>query len=49
MEEKAGNDEFRSARESIETSIHNLECDEAEYYMEHFVPAYGMTLDEISQ
>lgn len=49
MEDKAGNDEFRSARESIETSIHNLECDEAEYYMEHFVPAYGMTLDEISQ
>ena len=49
MEDKAGNDEFRSARESIETSIHNLECEEAEYYMEHFVPAYGMTLDEISQ
>ena len=49
MEDKAGNDEFRSARESIENSIHKLECEEAEYYMQHFVPAYGMTLDEISK
>ena len=49
MEDKAGNDEFRSARESIENSIHILGCEEAEYYMAHFVPAYGMTLDEISK
>ena len=49
MEDKAGNDEFHSARETIEASIHKLECEEAEYYMKHFVPAYGMTLDEISK
>lgn len=49
MEEKAGNDEFRSAKESIEASIHDLNCDEAEYYLAHFVPPYGMTLDEISK
>ncbi len=49
MEEKANNDEFRSAKESIETSIHELQCEEAEFYMTHFVPPYGMTLDEISQ
>jgi len=49
MEDKAGNDEFRSARETIEDSIHKLGCEEAEYYMQHFVPAYGMTLDEISK
>ena len=49
MEEKAGNDEFRSAKESIEESIHGLNCEEAEYYMKHFLPPYGMTLDEISK
>ena len=49
MEEKAYNDEFRSAKESIEESIHQLNCEEAEYYLAHFVPPYGMTLDEISK
>ncbi|MCR5058228.1 MAG: 5'-deoxynucleotidase [Clostridiales bacterium] len=49
MEEKAANDEFRSAKESIEKSIHDLNCEEAEYYLAHFVPPYGMTLDEISK
>ena len=49
MEEKAANDEFHSAKESIEKSIHALNCAEAEYYLAHFVPPYGMTLDEISQ
>lgn len=49
MEEKAGNDEFHSAKESIEASIHDLNCEEAEYYLAHFVPPYGMTLDEISK
>ena len=49
MEEKAANDEFHSAKESIEKSIHALNCEEAEYYLTHFVPPYGMTLDEISK
>ena len=49
MEEKAANDEFRSAKETIEKSIHALECEEAEYFLLHFVPPYGMTLDEISK
>ena len=49
MEEKAGNDEFRSAKETIEKSIHALKCEEAEYFLLHFVPPYGMTLDEISK
>ena len=48
MEEKAGNDEFRSAKETIEASIHAASCEEAEYFLAHFVPPYGMTLDEIS-
>ena len=26
-----------------------LNCEEAEYYLAHFVPPYGMTLDEISK
>ena len=49
MEEKAKNDEFRSAKTTIEESIRNLNCAEADYFLEHFVPAYGMTLDEISK
>lgn len=49
MEEKANNDEFRSAKASIEDSIHALQCEEAEYYLAHFVSPYGMTLDEISK
>ena len=49
MEEKAANDEFHSAKETIERSIHDLHCEEAEYYLAHFVPPYGMTLDEISR
>lgn len=49
MEEKAGNDEFKSAKATIEESIRNLHCEEADYYLEHFVPPYGMTLDEISK
>ncbi len=49
MEEKAANDEFHSAKETIEKSIHDLNCEEAEYYLAHFVPPYGMTLDEISR
>ncbi|MBP5493389.1 MAG: 5'-deoxynucleotidase [Clostridiales bacterium] len=49
MEEKAGNDEFSRAKQTIEDSIHKLECEEAEYYLAHFVPPYGLTLDEISK
>lgn len=48
-EESSGNREFSSAKKSILSSIEKLEYPEAAYFMEHFIPAYGMNLDEISE
>ncbi len=48
-EENSGNKEFVQARVSIERSIRALALPEADYFMEHFMPAYGMTLDRISE
>lgn len=47
-EEKAGNSEFASAKETILKSIHELDCSEAEAFMEEFLPAYYKNLDELS-
>lgn len=47
-EEKAGNSEFASAKETILKSIHGLDCQEAEVFMEEFLPAYYKNLDELS-
>lgn len=48
-EEKTGNREFESAKKSIEASIHDMGCREAEAFMEEFLPAYYKNLDELSQ
>ena len=48
-EESSGNKEFRSAGESIAGSIRAIGLPEVDYFMEHFVPSYGYTLDELSQ
>ncbi len=48
-EEKSGNTEFISAKATILESIMNLGLPEADYFMANFVPAYGMTLDQISE
>lgn len=48
-EENSGNREFSSAKMSILASIDTLDYPEVTYFMEHFIPAYGMTLDEISE
>ena len=48
-EENSGNREFSCAKKSILESIENLDYPEVKYFMEHFIPAYGMTLDEISR
>lgn len=46
-EENAGNQEFRSAKKSITRAIHELNCEEAEIFMQEFLPAYELTLDEL--
>ena len=46
-EENAGNREFHKALASTEKSLEKMNCPEANYFIEHFIPAYKLTLDEI--
>jgi 5'-deoxynucleotidase len=49
MEElNTGNTEFRSAKVSLEKAIDDMELEEVKVFMEEFLPAYGNTLDELS-
>ncbi len=47
-EEKAGNQEFCSAREATLRLIRNLDCPEAEIFCREFLPEYQKTIDELS-
>lgn len=47
-EEKAGNQEFQKAKETIEKAVHQMECQEAEIFCQEFLPEYYRTLDEMS-
>ncbi len=46
---RAGNQEFRSAEEQIRTALEASELPEIAYFMENFLPAFGMTLDELTK
>lgn len=46
-EKKAGNSEFVKAGEGIKESIENLDMPEAKVFIEDFLPAFEMTLDEL--
>ena len=46
-ERKAGNTEFMSAERSTRASILAMELPEAAYFMEHFMPAFELDLDEL--
>jgi len=48
-EEKSGNREFLSAKQTILESIDAIKLPEVIYFMNHFIPSYGMTLDQISE
>jgi 5'-deoxynucleotidase len=41
-----GNEEFSKAKISTEEAVRNLHCEEADYFLAHFLPAYSQTLDE---
>ena len=45
---QAGNEEFRSAEGQIRAALEASELPEIAYFMEHFLPAFGMTLDELT-
>ncbi len=47
-EEKGGNSEFRSAAQTIRTALDAMPCPELKYFMDECLPAFSMTLDEIS-
>lgn len=49
MEElNTGNQEFRSAEISLKKAVNEMELPEVKVFMEEFLPAYGNTLDELS-
>ena len=47
-EESTGNAEFSAAKESTGKIISEMNMPEVRYFMEHFVPSYGYTLDKIT-
>lgn len=46
-EKKAGNSEFAKAGEGIKSAIDCLDLPEAKVFVEEFLPAYELTLDEL--
>lgn len=46
---KAGNGEFRSAEKQIRNTLEASPLPEVKYFMENFMPAFGMTLDELTK
>ena len=47
-ERKSGNREFERASASTQKAIKQLNMPEVEYFMEHFLPSFEMTLDELN-
>lgn len=45
-EEKSGNVEFRSAKEATIQSLKNMNLPAVDQFLEEFIPAYELTLDE---
>ena len=46
-EKKAGNSEFVKAGEGVRKSIESLDSPEAKVFLEEFLPAYELTLDDL--
>lgn len=47
-EEKAGNGEFKRASEAILKKITDMQMPEVDYFMQHFMPGFRLTLDELN-
>lgn len=48
-EKNMGNTDFDKAEITIKKAIDDMKMEEVEYFVKHFLPAYTMTLDEISK
>ena len=46
-EKKAGNSEFVKAGEGVRKSVESLGLPEAKVFLEEFLPAYELTLDDL--
>ena len=46
-ERRAGNNEFLSAEKQIRTSLDENDLPEVKYFIEHFIPSFELTLDEL--
>ena len=46
-EEKAGNSEFKMAAGQILTALKEMDMEELDWFMERFLPAFELTLDEL--
>lgn len=44
---RSGNSEFIKAKKSIEEDLHSRNMPEIEYFFEHFVPSFELSLDEL--
>jgi 5'-deoxynucleotidase len=45
---KAGNNEFKSAEKQLRALLEASPLPEVRYFMERFMPSFGMTLDELT-
>lgn len=46
-ERRAGNNEFLSAEEQIRSNLDKNSLPEVKYFIEHFIPSFELTLDEL--
>lgn len=46
-ERRAGNDDFLSAEKTCLASLRSYAMPEVDYFIEHFIPAFELTLDEL--
>ena len=46
-ERRAGNDDFLSAERSTRRTLESYRLPEVDYFLEHFIPAFELTLDEL--
>ena len=46
-ERRAGNDDFLSAERSTRRTLEEYHLPEVDYFLEHFIPAFELTLDEL--
>ena len=44
---RLGNREFFKAKKSIEEDLHSRNLPEVEYFFQHFLPSFHLTLDEL--